>query len=385
MRRFIPLLLSAYAASCTTSGSHEATSGWSALMRADKVECSTWPLRDKDLQIDDLSWLGGQKPGFLLSGLRRDASPLHYFAPFDGDETVDPSTFVPLNLGAHAILLGGGSIGNQAVILVAHNNAGKSTFDIRSLPNNVVKYKGDIGSYQVVEGSVAHAKGGLWLSLKSEDNIYHLVHINTQQPAKLSSKALPAPTFSDQPKLLGSATGGGATVLWKEGDSGKPLRLQELTADGGAEPPVTLDLQVSSQLESWSATAHAGAIYLALLDGDTMVGQAEVKVAAVYHGKTGTSVKWNKAVPLRDTHAQEPTLVATRDGLEVLVLNWIDEESTIARYKVAGASLGKPTYSGVFQKGARILDAFAGPDLKDAFVLTRNRGDKRSAYQLCKI
>ena len=385
MLRFIPMLLLAYIAGCTTLGGHETTSGWSALLHSSKVECSTWPLRDKDLQIDDLIWIAGGKPGFLLAGLKRDASPLNYFAPFDGDEAVDPEQFAPLNLGAHAVMLGGGTAGGQNVVVVAHNNGGKSTFDVRSLPGNIVKYKGDLGAFQVVEGNVTQAKGSLWLTVKSEDNIYHLLQIDTSKPGKLSSRALAAPTFSEQPKLLGSQAGGGVTVLWKEGDTGKPLRLQVLRADGSMDGAITLELQVASQAESWAATSHAGMIYLALIDGDTMIGQAEVKVAAVYQGSTGTGVKWIKAIQLRDTHAQEPVIVATSRGLEVLVLNWIDEESTIARYMVAGASIGKPTYSGVFQKGARILEAFAGPDQKDAFVVTRSRNDKRWAYQLCKI
>jgi len=385
MLRFISILLLVYLAGCTTPGGHETTSGWSALLHSSKVECSIWPLRDKDLQIDDLTWIGGRKPGFLLAGLKRDASPLNYFAPFSGDEAVDPEQFASLNLGPHAVMLGGGTAGGQNMVVVAHNSGGKSTFDVRSLASNIVKYKGDLGPFQVVEGNVTQAKGSLWLSVKSEDNIYHLVQINTAQPGKWGSKALASPTYNEQPKLLGGEAGGGVTVLWKEGDTGKPLKLQVLHADGSMDAAITLDLQVTSQMESWSATNHAGIIYLALIDGDTMIGQAEVKVAAVYQGSAGTGVKWTKAIQLRDTHAQEPIFVATNRGLEVLVLNWIDEESTIARYMIAGANIGKPTYSGVFQKGSRILEAFAGPDQNDAFVVTRSRNDKRWAYQLCKI
>jgi hypothetical protein len=90
-------------------------------------------------------------------------------------------------------------------------------------------------------------------------------------------------------------------------------------------------------------------------------------------------------VTLKDVHVSDPVFLASAKGLQVLTLNWVDDESTIARYVVAGGTVGKPVYSGIFPKGSRIVDAFAGNDPSDTFVMMRHKNDTNWIFQLCKL
>jgi hypothetical protein len=146
-----------------------------------------------------------------------------------------------------------------------------------------------------------------------------------------------------------------------------------------------LDIDAQSQVESWSAAQFGGGTYLAFVDGDSMIGQADLKISYVNSVDGATAVKWTKASPLKDVHVTEPVFLASAKGLEVLLLNWIDEESTIARYMVAGGTVGKPAYSGIYPKGARIVDAFTGESPDDLYVVTRHRDDTRWAFNICEI
>src|SRR5690606_20573578 len=112
----------------------------------------------------------------------------------------------------------------------------------------------------------------------------------------------------------------------------------------------SLDIAATSQVESWNAAGHGGGYYLAVVDGDSLIGQSDLKVSFFNWNEGSAPVRWTKGTPLKDVHVTEPFFLASDRGLEAMVLKWIDEESTIARYKVAANGLGKPEYSGIFPK-----------------------------------
>jgi hypothetical protein len=383
MRWFLPVLLAVGASACTTLGGRKTASGWYELQKAADVNCGRWPLRDKDLQLDDLILAPGAHPGVLASGLKRDASPLHYFSPLKGEVKADPDEFVSLDLGRQAIIVGGVG-GAQPLVLVVRNLPGKAMLQVRTVKDNVVKYEGQLAGYNIVEGSTVLDAGGAWISFKDEDNNHHLAFV-ALKGGKISHRLVAGVSLREKPWILAQPSRPGALVVWADPDGPKPFKIQPVGDDGALGAMQPLDIVVASQVESWSAARTPGGDYLAFVDGDSLVGQAELKISYFNWADGGASVTWTKASPLKDVHVTEPVFVVTGKGVEVQLLNWIDEESTIARYMVAAGAIGKPSFSGVFPKGTRIVEAFTGETPEDVLVITRHRDDTRWAFDVCEL
>lgn len=384
MQRVLVLALMVGNLGCTTLSGPKTQSKWYALQKAEEAKCASWPMGEKDLQTDELNYVGGLKPGFLASGRKRDASNAYYFAPFDNNPEISADARVSLSLGRGALMIGGASVGASLLSIVIRNAPSGSTLEIRTEPENILKLKTALGEFQVVEGTVAQSAGGLWLTLKAEDNVHHLVFVETKNSAKLTSRIIPV-TFSEQPRVLADMTRAGAILFWHAGERSKPFKAQILSEQPGNPPPAqNLDLTPQTAIESWNAVLNQGAFYLAAVDGDSLIGQATLRVSQVNLTQSLFTVAWTKDAPLKDVHATEPVFLPAKAGLEVLVLNWIDEESTIARYKVSAAGLGKPKYSGIFPKGARVACAFTSSEGNE-YVVTRSRRDPGWAFQVCEI
>ncbi len=386
MRTFLLMILAALLPGCVTSGGHKTTSGWLVLDKAAEARCAPWPKHEKDLQTDEVLFVPGLKKGFLSSGLKRDASPQNYFAPFNGEPQVEEDDLVPMALGRSSVLLGGMTIGGRPAAVVVHNvSEGKSTIEVRTVSDNVVKFKADLAAFNAIEGSVTPSAGGYWVLFKSEENEYRIAFIDMRKPSAPALRSVANVSFKDKPQVVASAAKPGAIVVWLDGSTGKPFKAQQLTEEGVAGIATVWDVAVAAQVESWSVTQHAGSYYVAFVDGDSLVGQADLRISQLNWGDGAVAVRWTKNVPIRDIHVTEPVFLASSKGLEVLLLNWVDEESTIARYILAGGNIGKPAYSGVFRKGTRIVDAFTGKSADETYVITRHRDDTRWGFQICEI
>ncbi len=386
MRRFPLAFLGVSLAGCVTGGGHKTKSGWSVLQKADNARCAPWPQRSQDLQTDELNLIQGPKKGVLATGLKRDASPQNVYAAFNDEPQIDAEDLLTLNIGRSGVVVGGMTFGGRpAAVIVQNVAANKSTLEIRTVTDNLVKFKGDLATVNVVEGSTIASKGGLWITFKSEDNEYRVAFLDQRKPAAPVLKAVPGVKLSERPELIASPLRPGAVVAWKEGETGRPFRAQQLSEDVGEGSPTSLDIDVKDPVESWAAAHHSGSYYFAVIEGDSLVGQAALKISQINWGDASPSVKALKAIEIRDTHVSDPVFLTSAKGLEVLLLNWVDEESTIARYMVAGGMVGKPSYSGIFPKGTRVSHAFTGKDAGERYVITRHKVDSQWSFNICEL
>ncbi len=386
MRRFFLAFLGVSLAGCVTGGSHKMKSGWSVLQKADNARCAPWPKRSQDLQTDELKLIQGPKKGILATGLKRDASPQNVYAAFNDEPQIDAEDLLTLNIGRTGVVVGGTTIGGRpAAVIVQNVAANKATLEIRTVTDNLVKFKGDLATVNVVEGNVVASKGGLWIAFKSEDNEYRVAFLDQRKPTAPMLKAVPGIKLNERPELIASPLRPGAVVAWKEGETGRPFRAEQLNEDVGQGNASSLEIDVKDPVESWTAIHHAGSYYFAVIEGDSLVGQAALKISQVNWGDGSPSVKALKPIEIRDTHVSDPVFLTSSKGLEVLLLNWVDEESTIARYMVAGGMVGKPSYSGIFPKGTRVAHAFTGKDAGDRYVITRHKDDSQWSFNICEL
>jgi hypothetical protein len=359
------------------------------LSKAESVSCGIWPLRAKDLQIDGVAPVRGTgtagPKGFLATGLNRNAGALQYWAPFRGKENLDGESFLNLDLGRGAVVIGGAWVGSAAVTVLTRSAGGKNTLEVRTIHDNVVRHKSELGPTVVTDGTLVAAQGGAWATLRGEDGSFRMMWIALPSLDKITSRPVVGASFAERPVVLPrAAKAGGTVVVSREGnDAARPFGVRWVGMDGKAGDLVPLDLQIANQVESWSAFAYGGGYYMAVVDGDSLVGASELKVGHFEWNGATAPVRWVKGLPMRDEHVTEPVWTTGSKGLEVLVLKWIDEESTVARYQVAGGALGKPSYAGVFPKGSRIVDAFN--DDGDVWTVIRSRSENGWTYRVCEM
>ncbi len=388
MSRILLLLSVLSLAGCTTFGGQKHASGWAVLDKATKASCSPWPLRDKDLQVSSITVMRGSPKRLLVAGLRRDTSPLYYSAVFKNEAEVDPDKFTAMDLGRSALPLGGVTLNGKGVTLVTRNVKGQAVLEVRTLADNIVRYKGPLAASPVEEGTVVPVPGGAgaWLVIRGSDDLYRVAYVDLKKLEKPAVQMVSGVALGEKPYLLVSAAKKGALVVWKEGDTGTPFQLRWVNEAGTAGAATKLDVAVTSQSESWAVTAHAGGYYLAFIDGDSLIGQSELKISHFNWGDSDTATtRWTQASNLKDEHVSEPFFVPTEKGLELMLLKWVDDESTIARYIVASGTFGKPSFSGIFPKGSKVIEAFTGDSPGDVFVVTRQRQDDRWGFQMCEL
>lgn len=387
MWRFFLVFLGLSLAGCVTGGGRKTRSGWSVLAKTEDARCAPWPRRSQDLQTDELNVIFGAKKGILASGLKRDASQQNVYAPFNDDPQIEPDDMLTLNIGRTGVLLGGTTFGGRPAAVVAQNvSENKATLEVRTVTDNVVKFKGDLATVNVVEGTVAEAKGGLWIVFKSDENEYRVAFLDQRKPTAPVLKAVPGLKLAERPALVAAATRPGALLVWREGETGRPFKAQSLQEDVAEGSAVSLDVTVKDPVESWAVAQNSGSYYFAVVEGDSLVGQASLRLTRLGYSDGVFSAKGSWGTAIKDTHVSDPVFLASSKGLEVMLLNWVDEESTIARYLVpAGQTLGKPTYTGIFPKGTRIAHAFTGQGADERFVITRHKDESQWSFNICEL
>ena len=394
MRAVFLTLPVAWAMACTTGGQGDIISKWHVLQGATQLTCENWPRRDRDLQIDDIGVIKGGTPGFLVSGLRRDGQPLQYFTPFDNDVKIDPDRRVELTFGRGAILAGGISPKSGVIDAVVVRGVGadpqvETRVELRAIPSNLLVAQASLGASSVSEATVHRSGQGAYVVLKTDGHQFRLAYVDLSKPARPRVTAVAGFASGERPVLAVDPNRRGGWAVWREGDSQGSLRAMALEGERSISSVMTLDLQVSGDIEAFSAYNGGDQLLVAWIEGDSLVGQAELKVALLQRtpkGNQGLKRRWLRTVALRDVHASDPVFLRTAEGPEVAMLNWIDEESTLARFAIGPSSLGRPTYTGIFPRGARVLDTFPeNAAATDSYVLIRYREGEQWRHRLCEL
>lgn len=144
-------------------------------------------------------------------------------------------------------------------------------------------------------------------------------------------------------------------------------------------------LNLGESVEAWTVGLSDEGAILAAIVGDSLVGEASLRVGKIDLASKNGALKFIGRSDLKDIHATEPSIIQTARWPEVLIVNWVDEESTIARYIVHGEDISKPLFSGLFHKGTRIVGQLSPKDPSHVLVLTRHRVESRWVYQICGL
>ena len=393
--RLLKILIPLTVAACATGNDIVPKSEWAALKQARVTHCKDWPMNENDLEIRDIkiSRVGGIS--FIVSALRRSGEPVHYLMPFDGSISLDRQDQKVLAFGKKGVPLGASIVNGTPVAWLAQNDVdGNGSVEVRSLIDNVVMSKAKIPGHMIQEGDAFPEGNGSWLlykgvralddgSLENTGGGAEMLAWSQMTSSGLSFKSIDKAAFKGSPRL--AVRGDHALVLWPETNKrDSRFQLKEFGEKGNVLSNSPISLQVKD-LEGYAIAAMPNEYLLGYVEGDSLVGNASLQISRFTTTDLGAKVVSSKRFPLANQHVSDPMWIVNKGEAVLLVLTWVDEESTIATFKVSASEVQGPVLSGVFRKGARIGGAFMDAKRNDLYTLMRNREGNTSRWQLCKV
>lgn len=392
MRGFIILLIGISCTTCQTTSSQDLTSNWAVLKEAGKVECSTWPMREGEMALDHLAVLDTKPHGFVADIRLRSQGLRHAFATFESSTEIDPDDIATLKLPATAKVWGGLNLGAKSHVVVAQIKAGKTSVDLREFPKNIVQQSGLVFNHPIAAAHVTAGTGSFWLTYKVGNPDKSV----EEMPANLAVVKITGNTlsmtpvkhsFNETPAVLVKSGTPGALAVWHDQTetSSNKFKIVKIAEDGTVNGPVPLAVPVNNAVESWAAVSLGDYSLLAYVDGDSMIGQASIKIAKIRWEETVPVVAWVKTRSLSNIHVADPVWVRGKSTAYLLIPQWIDEENTIASYKIGADDIDAMAVSGVFPKGTRVVSGFYDGAKGAVYALTRQRASVAWRYDICHL
>ncbi len=392
MRFFAIIISGLICTTCTTKMSQNLTSGWSVLRDTSSVKCTSWPLRDGELALDNMLMLPGGVPGFVAEVRMRNQSRRIAHANFAGSEAIDTNAIETIPLPSGAQVLGSAQWYDKQYVAVSQMKNGKTVLDLRQFPRNIVQFSGASFGHPIAAARLAGGNSGVWMTYKVgaenrsvEETPAALTFLKAAGKSDLAAKMF-AINFGDFPALLPQKGTSTMLAIWQDvGEGGGKFKIAKFNEDGSVAGPQQLALPVNHAVESWAAVVNNNYNLLAYVDGDSMVGQASIKIAKISWNETVPVVNWVRTRSLSDIHVADPVWVAGSENAYLLIPKWVDEENTVASYKVGADDIDAMAASGVFPKGTRVESGFY--DIKNAkvYAVLRQRASVGWRYDLCQL
>jgi hypothetical protein len=352
------------------------------------------------MSVQDLRAIGaGDSYGFLASVTQRNGAPTHYYADFKHDPDIDADTLQLRQFGSGAVVAGGTNIGGKVYAVVLPSGKGAGTLELRSMSDNVVRYSAKKLDTNIRGARSFAVKKGVWVLYRSgsdEESLEDLkatlafASFDGAKPEMKLNVQRGAP-YPHDAEILPIGDGSKVLIAWAEQQKTKTtsslfLKINEV--DGASKlssPPKTIKIALQSEVESWRVTAFRGGLLLAVVDGDSLVGQAVLRVAYVDWSDGVASLKWVKDSPLINEHVSLPNWVVTRKDAHLLLPKWVEEDSTIATYTVGGDGIEKTSASGAFKKGTKVTDVFYDAKENDIYAIVRVKGQYGWQFDVCDL
>ena len=385
MPKILMLLLLVNGVSCTLNNKVE--SEWATLQSASSAECKPWNQNDDVLSVEGIQVLGGKPTGFLTSVVLRNGQSAFDYGDFKRSLSVSP--MVRRDFGSNVNALNGFS---DSKSVYAVSSVG-SKVEIRSMEDHVVRYTAT-GLPENIQSINAHpVKGGLWLSFRAGDNETALEELGYQfayLPLDSGKSQLKVQYFPETPintfqaTIISNLDDPTVLAIWKPKDkNGRKFHIAQLDpSKKAAFESKSIDVSAEHEVESWTAGHVPGGILLTYVDGDSLIGQANLKVLKLKWQDQYITSEWLKSKSLLNEHVSDPIWVKGNGKSFVLIPKWVDNESTIALYTIGDQGFENAEAVGVFPRGLRVMDAFWNNDI---YALIRFRQDRKWQFELCRI
>jgi hypothetical protein len=399
--KFLLVLSLVIVQSCSAFRPQRAASEWQALDSATDVSCAKWPMPPKALSIRDIDFIPGAENFFITDYMLRTgaSSRERYVNRFSNKTEIEVEDLQLRKFGSESMLVGGGEYDRKPSVALIQKKSSRFIFELRSIEDNIVRYSVPLPYDDIVAGQLHIAGSHLWLRLSRtkgnasvEDARVSLLHLQPALKATGKRSSLVLRTFNsdwdpsmalislDKPEKL--------LTIWgeKTGIDNRSFRFFVASADsssGTVDGRREIEITTDANVESWSVVPFKGGFLLAIVDGDSLVGQSKLKIARLLWEGEYHRVGWLKTRSLDNEHVSEPEWLMRGDQAVLLLPKWVDGESTIAAYTVSAGDVENSQAIGVFPNGVRVMESFLSK--KDNYALIRYRKSNHVQYELCNL
>lgn len=372
--------------SCVHKQASRIKSGWYPLTKAEDISCTSWPLRDKDLKVEAIVPFRGENPGFFVSFIKRNGAKSFYFAPMERGVSPNPSRFIPLDLPRGALLLGGTTIKGVTHVILLIGESDRVFLEVRNIHSGVQEQRIPLDTKGYSRGQVIEGQGGQWLLIEDESGQSKVYFLDFNSQRNRALKAMPL-EIEEEARI--ALVQGRLLLTYRANQKSHILHITWINPSDSGKiwhgSPMQPQLDLGGPVEAWSVGTLPSGPILAAIVGDSLVGDAKLIFAKLDLNSKNGKLQLIGKVDLRDIHVSEPLFSETSRGTELLLVNWVDEESTIARYIVKSEGPSKPLFSGLFSKGAHLVGLLQAKESGQIQVLTRHRIDSQWVYQVCGL
>lgn len=362
------------------------------------MDCRVWPKPEKDLDV--LQVFGGvlssKQQGFVAVHRTRSGGKAFYKATPEEVDDLRETDLESIELGAQYSLVAVHMDAGELWALFITYPEDKAQLTLVDL-NKGRKYDLDMPLPGIGDIQFTRNSEGFWVSYRElsedvalEEQPLKLLWINGQ---KLETKVKPVAVTAAEKivgnyRLLSHAPNNATEVVYLDRGTGvhssqPQFKVATLDAKAMKATSGTLTLKINEQVEQWQATAHNGKLYLAFMDGDSLMGNGELKAAEIDHAK----VTWLKGLPLKHIHYSQPQWIQTGNSLSLGALKWLDRESTFAWIGMDGKSLEERASIGVFPEASVLESTFAstedGQKMTHAVLRVKSRNTTIPELRIC--
>jgi len=345
------------------------------------------------MSSDELITFPHTEPAMVSVGRTRNGQNKNYYMAPGKTFEPDADDLKSVNFGLQALIAGGQQQGGKSVlVLLTHKPDGPSKIEVREMPSNVIRFESPALAARAAAGRALVTDKGVWLAVKfvsgdtaTDDLPAKVFYATKGAGGKLALKEFPEVAAGNHwPTFLHQKNGDTLILTHLTANKGQ-FFITKVAANGVASKRESLQVAVASGVESWAASNAGDRSYLAYVDDDSLVDQANLKIARIRWYDLLPSVIWLKSRSLTDEHVSEPVWMVTPASAILLLPKWIDEESTLASYRVSADDIGSMQVSGIFPKGTRAMSGFTDEEGEKYYAVMRQKGKIGWRFQVCKL
>lgn len=388
MLRKSQIIISILMISCTTPEQKPLESNWGELGKASAISCKPWPLKESELDVSQMMASSASGGGFIATMRMRNGSQMPVFAEGASSQDLDAEELLALPIGRHAYVVGLTDWGNEPVAFIIQNRNDRAWLEIRAVRNNRLvsrmptPIEGDVYS-----GRISMSAKGWWLQLNHGETEASFVKVTPETSGDWRFSLSPFKASTRFASIVSNASDLSGHILefsrGKDENTSK-FKITRLDTNGQFKDLGMISLPTKSGVESWSAVAIGSRLVLAVVRGDSMIGQASLIVAAISVVGGELKTEWKQEFPFSDVHLAEPAWVT--DGTKALLgmMKWMDGEGALSRFRVDAYKADALGDVGVFEKGTVLVAGYLN-NKASGMGAFRYRENELWKYKICKL
>jgi hypothetical protein len=379
------LILSVILAGCVHQDSGNISSSWDLLRRVTTIQCGNQKLAEDQIGIDSLDVTSrNAEPMLTARVIDRKGNRSYWWRSLGGDLDVDLNDFNSSDADGQrnhlAVVASRGRIFGVSKI-VDDSGMALQLGEITANPPEFYQLAVPKDFFGI--SSAIEFQDTLWFTTDAANPVLTVFSSN-----KLDGKSRVNPLMvRDLPstaKLF--ASNRDIWVIYREMNSSKAYSLKYVRYGVShnllGEGTLIDDI---ADLDKWNGTIdEQGSLILGFFTGNSMLGAARINTVQVNTKGSGIEVARRFSQSLGQGHVSDLVAAATDSGADFLFTTWLDEESTIANYRIQKEKDPSLEYYGVFPQGTALIDAFTYRSSHDINVLTRLRSSGFWAYSICR-